>query len=390
MLGVAWLFCCAVLGACASPTQTDLAKAATASTQAARPDLAAAGDTTLILVPSADTYVRSGPPNEAKGGELVLSVDGGGRERTLVTFARATWNCAVDSDPSNQRADCAGPTAWELGPTGQNPWLAPPTATTTITNRQSGVVAFDVMADVRGWLEGEANAAWIVRAVDEGQNGRVRFGSRESSTPPRLVLTVARVGEPLDTIWPVLTGYEPILDTTVVLPRSTGPDPLIFFRTVINITFEDGVSDAAKAAFFARHSLTVLGVSPAYLFYVRIPDPGMDVQAYDALLDTLQAEPETRNVLPLIFRGMGIIRHARFPDDGSGQHRADWLEGAPSTWAMRAVRAPLAWGCETCKAWFRPTPPAPPPPAARTGAARRAGVPRARGRGGSLPRSWAR
>ena len=390
------MFSYAVLGSCASPTEADLAAAAAVTAAAARAELQTAVDS--ILLPGADTYVRSGPPNQVRGGERLLSVQGGGRERALVAFdpaglvlavgagslraarlefaltfngndwspqgrpvalhrmtlpwteAGATWNCSLDSDPANQRAACAGPTAWEMGPTGPNPWVAAPTATTTITNRQSGTVVFDVTVDVAAWLAGEANAGWILKAVHEGQNGRVHFGSRESPTPPRLVLTV----EPLDTIWPVVTGNGPMLDTTRVVVQPGGEEPIVYFRTELIIVFEPGTSARARASFFARHSMDVLGVSPLGGsiddgdYYVRVPDPGSTLEAYLALMATLQGEPETRYVLPL-FRSGGIrpTMHSRFPQDGAGQVRADWLDATVGTWAMRAVRAPLAWGCET-------------------------------------------
>lgn len=118
--------------------------------------------------------------------------------------------------------------------------------------------------------------------------------------------------EPLDTIWPVLPGYEPMLDTTLVIPLTSDPDGDAYYRTVITITFEAGVSNAAKAAFFARHSIAVLGVDPSAdpMYYVQIPDPGMDIDAFYAAVDSLRAEPETWSVLPIVFRGMRLLSGA--------------------------------------------------------------------------------
>jgi hypothetical protein len=50
------------------------------------------------------------------------------------------------------------------------------------------VVSFDLTADVRAFLDGSPNHGWLVRKVNEGAPGRVEFASRETATPPRLVV----------------------------------------------------------------------------------------------------------------------------------------------------------------------------------------------------------
>lgn len=106
--------------------------------------------------------------------------------------AGATWNCAVDSDISNFQRNCEGETAWELNNHQPgNPWEPTPSATTTIVNNQSGVVEFDVTADVLAFLSGEpANFGWLIREEEGNQPGNVGFGSRQGgNTAPVLVLT---------------------------------------------------------------------------------------------------------------------------------------------------------------------------------------------------------
>jgi hypothetical protein len=197
---------------------------------------------TAPLAPSADTYLREGPPNQNQGADTILRLQNSGINRAplmwdptviaqaigagTVTAARieltisdngdnwgrdssgrtidlhrmtrawtesgATWNCAVDSNPMNQRPDCAGATAWEMGhPESAHPWAPTPTATQAIHNGQRGVVTFDVTADVAGMVTGGgAQHGWILKKTNERANGRVEFGSRESASAPRLVLTV--------------------------------------------------------------------------------------------------------------------------------------------------------------------------------------------------------
>jgi len=105
----------------------------------------------------------------------------------------ATWNCALDGNIANQARDCSGPTEWEMGKPDRpelHPWVEAPTDTVTIYNGQSGVVGWDVTADVADFLAGnEANNGWIIRKTLEGQAGQVEFGSKESLDGPRLVVS---------------------------------------------------------------------------------------------------------------------------------------------------------------------------------------------------------
>lgn len=113
-------------------------------------------------------------------------------QRTRGEGAGATWNCAIDADIANFQPNCDGETAWEMNENQpNNPWDPTPSATTTIVNNQSGVVEFDVTADVMAFLSGEpANFGWLIRKTEENQSGNVTFGSREGgNTAPVLVLT---------------------------------------------------------------------------------------------------------------------------------------------------------------------------------------------------------
>lgn len=108
------------------------------------------------------------------------------------TGAGATWACASDSNIANQSKDCSGSTEWEMGQPNQpqlHPWVQAATGTVTITSGQSGVVEWDVTADVAAFVSGSAqNHGWLIRKTEEGQNGLVHFGARESGSPPQLVI----------------------------------------------------------------------------------------------------------------------------------------------------------------------------------------------------------
>jgi hypothetical protein len=342
-------------------------------------------DTTLAL--SADTYLRQGEPNQNFGTESILRIRPTGKNRALlqvdpaalaaavggaaVSSARleltityngnnwgpagrtialhrltvpwtelgATWNCGVDTVPGNPQAECAPGTAWEMGTAGPNPWEATPTATTTITNGLTGVVTLDVTADVTNWLGGTPNHGWILKRVDEGPSGAVEFGARESTNPPVLVITTQSAIS-----WPILENTLPELDTSRVVRLASGR---LMYRTDITLRFRDDVSDSAKTAFFSRHAMSVIGVTRSGQFFVRIPDPGPSPDSLFSILQQLRTEPEIHSAASLDRSPMEEVRDARYPTDGPGQARSDWLDTVFSTWALRAIRAPLAWGCET-------------------------------------------
>jgi hypothetical protein len=105
----------------------------------------------------------------------------------------ATWNCAVDSNPANSTADCTGATKWSQN-SPVDAFAATATGTAVIPSSRTGVVEIDVSADVRNFKTNPsiANYGWLLK-TGIGNGGEVAdVASRESSTPPQLVLTVRR------------------------------------------------------------------------------------------------------------------------------------------------------------------------------------------------------
>ncbi|MGH9857783.1 MAG: DNRLRE domain-containing protein, partial [Acidobacteriota bacterium] len=119
--------------------------------------------------------------------------EGNGTENDRGTGSGATWNCSIDSIIANQAKNCNGATEWEMGKPNepeQHPWIETPSATQTITNNQTGVVEYDVTGDVQSFLSGtNNNYGWIIKKTNEGQNGRIEFGTKESASVPQLVVT---------------------------------------------------------------------------------------------------------------------------------------------------------------------------------------------------------
>ena len=136
----------------------------------------------------------------------------------------ATWSCASDAQITNQAKDCSGATEWEMGKPSQpqlHPWVEPATASTLITNGQSGSVSFDVTADVQEFLAGSAtNDGWIVKKDLEGQPGQIQLASRETGNGPRLMLQINRgPTAPANLAPPIVSGTT---DDASALSAATG------------------------------------------------------------------------------------------------------------------------------------------------------------------------
>lgn len=353
----------------------------------------AAQDT--VLAPSADTYLRQGSPNQNQGTELILRLQSSGKNRVLlrwdqqalvqavgggaVTSARleltiadlgdnwstagrtielrrmtqawtelgATWNCAVDSVPGNARPECAGATAWDMDHAANYPFLAETTATALLRNGQTGVVSFDVTADVLAWLAGQPNNGWLLKKTVEGDPGKVDFGSRESAAGPRLTLTVV-AGDTARPELPDTRNYFFPTDTAFSV-ASPGDTAIRYYRTVVGILFDDTTSGVTVRRVLADYRATIIGgLKNLGAYIVRVPDPGPSYAAVDSLISRLSSEPGVQYAFGAAIHD-AVRRLSRFPSDGTGASRPDWLTPTANsiTWPQLAVRATLAWGCET-------------------------------------------
>jgi hypothetical protein len=212
----------------------------------------------------------------------------------------------------------------------------------------AGAVSFGVTADVPACLAGQPNGGWILKKTVEGDPGKVDFGSRASSAPPQLVLTVVST----DTTRPPIpsAAYWPHGDDTLrTVPDSRFPE-MAFFRDLFKVKFDSSAGGSVVNGFFARNRAAIIGGFPWNGEYVvRVPDPGPNKAAYDSLVDRLNHEPGVRYAAPMMSRGGEIRENSRFPSDGPGFARSDWFQGASArpAWSRLAVRAPLAWGCDT-------------------------------------------
>jgi hypothetical protein len=126
--------------------------------------------------------------------------------------AGATWNCAVDTNLSNNQPDCAGTDAWDVSKGGDNPWAETMTASTVITTGLTGEIMFDVTADIEAFTAStpRENVGWVLLRRSEDEEGGISFHSFESDpeleAAPHLTMSVcppgATCGEYLVTVGP--------------------------------------------------------------------------------------------------------------------------------------------------------------------------------------------
>jgi hypothetical protein len=129
------------------------------------------------------------------------------------------------------------------------------------------------------------------------------------------------------------------------------------YRDYIAIGFDSSTSGVRIREVFSKYAATVVGGVPnlagVTLYYINVPDPGQTWSDLLALKQRLSDEPGVRTVILLEF-GAVPIQRGRYPEDSlTAPSRASWFTTAsgarwqPTINSFNAVRAPLAWGCET-------------------------------------------
>ena len=144
---------------------------------------------------------------------------------------------------------------------------------------------------------------------------------------------IPALGYPQDSLYLVQSP----LDTT-----------FIYYRRLADVHFVSSVTGPTVYALLTKYRATIVGGTPFTQGYIiQMPDPDPSFSAFMARLDSIRAEPSVRYVVSITARDAPPIVHSRYPADGAAHRRGDWFTAAASTWASRAIRAPLSWGCET-------------------------------------------
>jgi len=169
----------------------------------------------------------------------------------------------------------------------------------------------------------------------------VLIQTKANGNKPVCQLPAVRPAIPSDTWYPDDSAY--------VVSDPSNPEIQVY-RRLAAVAFVSSATDAEVAAFFARFGATVVGgLAASETYYVQFADPGPSWEALDSLMTLMESQPGVE-VVSEIARWLptGSV-DARYPTDGLGFARPDWVTGDSNgaTWAMRAIRSPLAWGCET-------------------------------------------
>jgi hypothetical protein len=144
-------------------------------------------------------------------------------------------------------------------------------------------------------------------------------------------------------------NVDPPDDSLYVLLNPSNPKNQIY-RRLGQVSFLPSATDSIVLAFFAEFGATVVGGVPdIQMYYIQFPDPGPTLQSLDSVLTRMRAFPGVRRLAGLSRTLPPGRVEGRAPSDGVGFTRSDWARTSPGahTWALRAIRAPLAWGCET-------------------------------------------
>jgi alpha-tubulin suppressor-like RCC1 family protein len=121
---------------------------------------------------------------------LLLGQVAAHRMKSASTEPGATWACANDTNTSNLLNNCTTANSWQMASLLSSglPYVSSASDTENISLSTS-VVRFTVTADVQAFLAGtQPNNGWLLKVQSELLPGGVRFKSRESATPPRLIL----------------------------------------------------------------------------------------------------------------------------------------------------------------------------------------------------------
>ena len=148
---------------------------------------------------------------------------------------------------------------------------------------------------------------------------------------------------------PIPNNVSPPDDSLYLLTGPSAPTVEVY-RRLGSVIFLPTASDSLVSAFFSQFGATVVGgVQETRMYYIQWPDPGPSEEALKSLLIQMRAFPGVQVVAGLTRGSLPGRVYGRFPEDGAGFSRSAWSAGSPSgpTWGLAAIRAPLAWGCET-------------------------------------------
>jgi hypothetical protein len=197
-------------------------------------------------------------------------------------------------------------------------------------------------------IQGGADSTVTLGGIHSGRSGNNRVFSPWSGIVQDYG-SLAVVPVPQDTTRPPVPALANLpADTTLTVeipgvPRSEE----LLYRNIVGIIFDDTTSGSTIRGLLPRYGGTIIGGIPgAQEYLVQIPDPGPTFAALDSIVTRLNAEVGVA-LARHVYRRWQVDRDGRYPNEGPGAQRTDWVVPTNATRPLLQMRAPLAWGCET-------------------------------------------
>lgn len=152
---------------------------------------------------------------------------------------------------------------------------------------------------------------------------------------------------PADTARPTLPDNLDFPDDSATLTRSPSSE-YVYYRSLSQVVFRSTASGVQVRSFLSRYNAVIVGGIPISQTYViRHPAFGPTWADLVSHLEALEADSAVQLALPLPRSGGRRLTNWRLPNDDPNLRASAYVGQADTAWAMRAVRAPQAWGCET-------------------------------------------
>jgi Subtilase family len=129
-------------------------------------------------------------------------------------------------------------------------------------------------------------------------------------------------------------------------PSVSSPTGDAYRRTAVNVRFNGTATSAEVRAFQTQFSAQLIAVYPSF-FRFRVRDPGSEYSQFTSMMSAMALHASVLSATPI--HSFDRVRNfgARYPNDGAGHRRNDYIAQAFSTWPARSMRLPQAWWCET-------------------------------------------
>ncbi len=156
-----------------------------------------------------------------------------------------------------------------------------------------------------------------------------------------------------DTMRPAIVNGSPRRTSPSLTVANLADPRWVFDRQSFSVRFDDSTSGQTIWGFLTRFRARIVGGSSRpgaptlNRYHIVIADPGASWAVYDSVYQAMRASPGVDFVLPAPV-GTWVQVRGRYPvDQHLASDRTQWFGTNRNAQPWLAIRAPLAWGCET-------------------------------------------